>query len=140
MRSITLLFNKPVSPSSRILFKTGGISAPSRTRSSKVLKISEREEISRGIAANQSVRFIADLLDRSSLRLVVKLIVMEVILGIEQLKLIKLPGIERYDLSCANWLVKEIKSNYSKKLKRKWSSEQISDWLKTNSFYTRIGR
>lgn len=31
----------------------------------KVLELSEREEISRGIAANQSVRFIAGLLDRS---------------------------------------------------------------------------
>jgi len=64
IRSIARLFDKPTSPIFRILSKTGGIRPPGRTRSGNVLTLAEREEISRGIVANQSVRSIADLLNR----------------------------------------------------------------------------
>jgi len=65
IRSIASLFDKSASPISRTLSKTGGIRLPSRVCSSNVLILTEREEMSRGIVANQPVRSIADLLNRS---------------------------------------------------------------------------
>ena len=44
----------------------GGIRPRVRCRSSRVLTLSEREEISRGIAAKRSIRSIANALGRSS--------------------------------------------------------------------------
>ena len=44
---------------------TGGIRPPKRTRSGRVLSLAEREEISRGLAAGRSLRFIARDLSRS---------------------------------------------------------------------------
>jgi len=45
IRSIARLFDKPASPISCILSKTGGIRPPSRIRSSKVLTLTERRNI-----------------------------------------------------------------------------------------------
>jgi transposase, IS30 family len=44
---------------------TGGIRPPKRTRSGRVLSLTEREEISRGLAANRSLRAIARSLSRA---------------------------------------------------------------------------
>ncbi len=49
----------------QILSPTGGIPPRERTRSSRVLSLSEREEISRGLVANHSIRSIASALNRS---------------------------------------------------------------------------
>ncbi len=49
----------------QILSPTGGIPPRERTRSSRVLSLSEREEISRGLVANRSIRSIASALNRS---------------------------------------------------------------------------
>ena len=49
----------------QLLSPTGGIPPRERTRSSRVLSLSEREEISRGLVANHSLRTIAKTLDRS---------------------------------------------------------------------------
>ena len=49
----------------RILALGGGISPPVRRRAAGALKLEEREEISRGIAAGQSMRRIAALLGRA---------------------------------------------------------------------------
>ncbi len=43
---------------------TGGIRPPDRTRSKRVLSLTEREEISRGLAANRTFRSIARDLSR----------------------------------------------------------------------------
>ena len=48
-----------------ILSRTGGIRPPERKRSNKALTLSEREEISRGIACGLSMRTIAAQLGRS---------------------------------------------------------------------------
>ncbi len=44
---------------------TGGIRPPKRTRSSQALSLSEREEISRGVASHESLRSIAYRLVRA---------------------------------------------------------------------------
>ena len=49
----------------RILVQTGGIQPPQRTRSKRVLSLAEREEISRGVFAGQSLRSIAASLRRA---------------------------------------------------------------------------
>ena len=49
----------------RVLQCTGGIAPPQRRRSSRVLSVAEREEVSRGIAAGQTIRSIARALNRA---------------------------------------------------------------------------
>lgn len=49
----------------QVLSPSGGIPPRERTRSSRVLSLSEREEISRGLVANRSIRSIAAALNRS---------------------------------------------------------------------------
>ena len=48
-----------------VLARTGGIRPAQRTRSQRALNIAEREEISRGVAAGHSLRFIAASLNRA---------------------------------------------------------------------------
>jgi IS30 family transposase len=50
----------------RVLQCTGGIAPPERRRSSRVLSLVEREEISRGIAAGYTIRAIAKALSRAA--------------------------------------------------------------------------
>ena len=59
LHSIARLFDRGHSSIARILSETGGIRPPKRIRSSIVLTLSEREEISRSLATDQSVRAIA---------------------------------------------------------------------------------
>jgi IS30 family transposase len=49
----------------RILAETGGIRPPERRRSSRALELAEREEISRAVVAGDSIRVIADRLERA---------------------------------------------------------------------------
>jgi hypothetical protein len=65
LHAIAGLFDRPHTSISGILARTGGIRPPKRTRSETVLSMSEREEISRGIVAGQSIRSIALVLNRS---------------------------------------------------------------------------
>jgi len=65
LHAIARLFDRGHSSISRILSATGGIRPLKRTRSRLALTLSEREEISRGIAVGLSMRTIADQLDRS---------------------------------------------------------------------------
>jgi len=48
-----------------VLARTGGIRPAQRTRSQRALNIAEREEISRGVVAGYSFRFIAASLNRA---------------------------------------------------------------------------
>ncbi len=65
LHSIARLFDRGHSSVARILSETGGIRPPMRIRSSTALTLSEREDISRGLATNQSLRAIAFQLNRS---------------------------------------------------------------------------
>jgi IS30 family transposase len=65
LHSIAKLFDRGHSSIFGILSVTGGIRPRKRTRSSLALSLSEREDISRGIAAELSIRTIAIQLDRS---------------------------------------------------------------------------
>jgi hypothetical protein len=65
LNAIGRLFDRPSSSIFNMLALTGGIRPPHRKRSRLALTLSEREEISRGIATHGSSRFIAAQLGRS---------------------------------------------------------------------------
>ena len=65
LHAIARLFDRHHPSVAGILSKTGGIRPPPRKRSSLALTLPEREEISRGIATQSSIRVIANQLGRS---------------------------------------------------------------------------
>ena len=65
LHSIARLFDRHHPSIAGILSRTGGIRLPKRKPSSRALTLSEREEISRGIAGQLSMREIARQLGRS---------------------------------------------------------------------------
>ena len=65
LHSIARLFDRYHSAISGILTKTGGMRPPKRVRSGIALTLSERENISRGIATHLTIRAIAAQLRRS---------------------------------------------------------------------------
>ncbi len=65
LHAIARLFDRSHGAIGRILSRTGGIRPPKRTRSRFTLTLAEREEISRGVVAGQSIRAIAASLDRA---------------------------------------------------------------------------
>ena len=65
LNSIARLFDRHHSAIQGILSRTGGIRPPERRRSGLALTLAEREEISRGVVAGQSIRSIAALLGRA---------------------------------------------------------------------------
>ena len=66
LNSIGRHFGRSHSSIQNILSQTGGIRPPRRRRSSLALTMAEREEISRGIVAGQSIRAIASQLGRAA--------------------------------------------------------------------------
>ena len=66
MSSIGRGFERASSSIYPLLPRTGGIRPPNRNRSRLALTLSEREEISRGLCAKQSLRSIARTLKRSA--------------------------------------------------------------------------
>jgi IS30 family transposase len=65
LNSIARLFDRGHSSIQGIFMQTGGIRPASRRRSSRSLTLEEREEISRGVVAERSIRSIAASLSRS---------------------------------------------------------------------------
>ena len=65
LHAIARLFDRGHSSVQRVLGETGGIRPAPRYRSGRSLSLAEREEISRGVAAGQSLRTIAALLGRA---------------------------------------------------------------------------
>ncbi len=65
LNSIARLFGRSHSSIQGILARTGGIRPPQRRRSQRALTLPEREEISRGLVAGQSLRSIATTLGRA---------------------------------------------------------------------------
>ena len=131
LRAIGRAFGKP---SSSIYFQispVGGIRPPLRLRSRLTLTLVEREEISRGIVAQQSIRSMASLLGRSP--------------STVSREVRRNGGYDRYRATLADkraWdqtrrpklcklaLSPWLRRTVSKKLRLNWSPEQIAGWLK----------
>jgi IS30 family transposase len=65
LHAIAQMFDRNHTSVRHILARAGGIRPPARTRAARALALAEREEISRGVTAGQSVRAIARLLRRA---------------------------------------------------------------------------
>ncbi len=131
LHTIARLFDRGHSSIQRILGETGGIRPAEKKRSSLTLKLSEREEISRGIAAGHSFRSIAEALSRAP--------------STVSREVNRNGGRQRYRASQADqaaWdraqraksckLVENraLARIVAKKLQLNWAPEQIAGWLK----------
>jgi len=65
LHAIAQMFDRNHTSVRNILARAGGIRSPARTRAARALALAEREEISRGVTAGQSVRAIARQLRRA---------------------------------------------------------------------------
>ena len=124
-------FDRPSSSIYNILSPTGGIRPPDRRRSRIALTLGEREEISRGIVANLSIRKIATKLGRAASTI--------------SREIKRNQGYKHYRATSADQAAwdrskrpklcklarsRTLRLNVAKKLKRLWSPEQIAGWLK----------
>jgi len=115
----------------RVLALNGGIAPPPRRRAAAALRLEEREEISRGIAAGQSIRRIAERLGRAP--------------STVNRELRRNGGYGAYRASeadtrawerakrpkrCRLAVHPELRWRVAQKLALQWSPKQISGWLK----------
>ncbi len=131
LRAIGRAFGKPSSSIYHQLSPHGGIRPASRRRSRLALTLPEREEISRGIAGQQSARSMARLLGRSA--------------STVSREISRKGGYDGYRAALADdqawararrpkrcklatnaWLRRAV----AKKLRSNWAPEQVAGWLK----------
>ena len=131
MSSIGRVFDRQSSSVFSVISPTGGIRPPDRTRHRQALSLGEREEISRGLIGNRSLRSIASQLGRAPStisrevrrnggRVVYRAAVSDQAAWDRALR----P--KPCKLACHPALARAV----SAKLRRKWSPEQIAGWLK----------
>jgi len=131
IRSITRFIDRPSSSIYKQLAPTGGIRPAPRTRSKKALSLEDREEISRGIVTNLSIREIALQLSRSP-----STISREVTRngGRRYYRAAKADKVAWSNAlrpkSCKLAIYPHLALIVEKKLMIKWSPEQIAGWLK----------
>ena len=132
LSSIGRLFDRPSSSIFNMLAPTGGIRPPPRQRSRLALTLAEREEISRGIARDLSLRAIAAQLGRAP-----STISREVNRngGLKQYRASKADQ-SAWDRAkrpkpCKLVINRTLARLVAKKLIRFWSPEQIAGWLKS---------
>ncbi len=131
MSSIGRLFERESSSIYPILQRRGGIRPPTRTRARWALSLLEREEISRGVANQQSIRTIARRLKRPPSTI--------------SRELTRNGGYDRYRAAAADQATwdrahrpkrcklarnRSLAKAVAAKLKRQWSPQQIAGWLK----------
>lgn len=140
LADIARLFGRFHSSIERVIAETGGIRPPERKRSSNCLSLSEREEISRGLVARESIRSIAVRLARTP-----PTISREINRngGYHDYRASKADKAAwaraKRPKSCKLLCNKPLSRLVAKKLKEQWSPQQISGWLRriysSESFY-----
>jgi IS30 family transposase len=131
LHAIAQLFDRSHGSIAGILSRAGGIRPKPRTRSRLSLTLSERENISRGIAADLSIRAIAEQLDRSPSTVSREInrnggyYNYSAVLA-EQAAWDRAQRPKRCKLACNKPLSRII----AKKLQSQWSPQQIAGWLK----------
>ena len=131
LTSIGRLFDRPSSSIFNMLEPTGGIRPPIRKRSRLALTLSDREDISRGIAAGLTIRSIAENIHRSP-----STISREIkrnggydiyrATQADQAAWYRSQRPKRCKLICNRALSRLV----AKKLQLNWAPEQIAGWLK----------
>jgi IS30 family transposase len=116
----------------KLLLPTGGIAPPPRRRSRLALTLAEREDISRGIASDSSIREIARILKRSTSTV-----------SREVARHGGRPAYRAHDADRQAWVLalrpkrcllagnRKLRNIVASKLILDWSPEQISGWLRT---------
>ncbi len=131
MRSIGRIFDHQSSSVFSVISPTGGIRPPDRMRGKHALRLSEREEISRGLSVKQSLRVIARQLGRAPSTISREIRRNGGRAGYRATT----SDLAAWDralrpksckLACHPFLAQAV----SAKLRRKWSPEQIAGWLK----------
>ena len=131
LQSIAQLFGRNHSSVATVLSRTGGIRPPDRERSKLALTLAEREEISLGLVAGQSIRMIASLLGRAP-----STVSREIRRnGGQQIYRANIADRAAWDRAHRPKTCKlagnpDLASIVAKKLKKCWSPEQIAGWLK----------
>ncbi len=131
LHSIARLFDRGHSSIQRILMETGGIRPALRHRSSRSLTLEEREEISRGVVAERSIRSIAASLSRSP-----STISREIHRnGGRRCYRANKADQAAWDRACRPKTCKLVANRalarmVAKQLQLEWSPEQIAGWLK----------
>lgn len=131
LNAIGRAFDRPSSSIFSLLSPSGGIRPPARRRSRLALTLVEREEISRGIVSQLSLRSIATLLGRSP-----STISREVNRngGYDHYRAAKADDLawdrSRRPKRCKLALHPELRRKVVRKLRMNWSPEQIAGWLK----------
>ncbi len=132
LTSIGRVFDRPSSSIFGQLSPTGDIRPPPRTRSRRVLSLSEREEISRGLANDLTLRDIATQLDRSA-----STISREINRngGYDDYRAVEADQAAwdraRRPKLCKLAQNRPLSRIVARKLQQMWSPEQIAGWLKT---------
>lgn len=131
LHQIGKLFDRPHTSIHRILAETGGIRPPQPKRSSRALSLAEREEISRAVAAGESLRSVAKRLDRAASTI--------------SRELHRNGGADSYRAAAADqaaWgrakrpkacklvLHPDLAALVAEKLTLQWSPEQVAGWLR----------
>jgi len=131
LQQIAQLFNRKHSSIQGILIETGGIQPRARQRSSRALKLAEREEISRGLRVGCSIRSIAADLKRAPSTI--------------SREINRNGGLQDYRANQADTAAwdrarrpkicklaqhRALTHVVASKLKRLWSPQQIAGWLK----------
>lgn len=131
LHDIARLFDRYHSSIQKIFSRTGGIRPPQRTRSKWSLTLAEREEISRGIVGNSSIRTIANKLGRSP-----STVCREINRngGYDDYRAVKADN-KAWELALRPKLCKlarneDLSKLVAEKLRLFWSPEQIAGWLK----------
>jgi IS30 family transposase len=126
------VFGRPHPTIRKLLLPSGGIAPAARRRSRLSLTLAEREDISRGIASDSSIREIARLLKRSASTV-----------SREVARHGGRPAYRAHDADCRAWVSalrpkrcllagnRRLRDVVASKLMLDWSPEQISGWLKT---------
>ncbi|WP_266172234.1 IS30 family transposase [Dyella subtropica] len=131
LHEIAQLFDRHHSSVRRILAETGGIRPTPRRRAERTLTLVEREEISRAIAVGKSIRAIALQLQRAPSTISREIRRSE---GRDGYRAIQADE-HAWDRARRPKLCKLAKNRVlatrvAKKLKERWSPEQIAGWLK----------
>src|ERR1700675_49495 len=132
MHEIGRAYGRPHPTIRKLLLPRGGIAPISRRRSRLALTLAEREDISRGIASDSSIREIARGLDRAA-----SSVCREVARHSGR------PAYRAHDADHQAWVSalrpkrcllgvnRKLRNLVASKLILDWSPEQISGWLKT---------
>jgi IS30 family transposase len=131
LQQIAQLFNRNHSSIERILAETGGIRPVPRCRSRLALTLAEREEISRAVAAGESIRSIAAALGRSP-STISREINRNVGYACYRAAQAEQAAWERArrPKSCKLVVNRALARIVAARLRLRWSPEQIAGWLK----------